>query len=466
MLRFRNTLTGEVEPFVPLEANKVRIYACGPTVYNFAHIGNFRTFVFYDLVHRYLRYRGYDVTLVMNLTDVDDKTIKGALERGMSLDAFTKQYIDAFLEDLDALNIERPTVMPRATEHIAEMVDIVEALRRNGLAYDADGSIYFRVAAFEGYGKLSGAKVAGNVAGAGGRVDAAEYDKADARDFVLWKAPKVENEPSWDTSIGLGRPGWHLECSAMSMKYLGETFDVHLGGADLVFPHHENEIAQSEGATGKPFVRYWLHSEFLNIEGDKASKSRGNIYTLRELADMGYRPMQIRYLLLSAPYSTQLNFTFDGLRAAAASLERLQNFARRLREARVSEGGAGEAAAAASRALASFETAMDEDLNTSAALAAVFNLVNDVNPLIDARQVSEADRAAVLDVLAQIDSVLGVAATVDDDAVPADVVALADQRAEARRARDFARADALRAEVAALGFTIEDTPEGYKVRRK
>ena len=466
MLRFRNTLSGEVEEFVPLEADEVRIYACGPTVYNFAHIGNFRTFVFYDVVHRYLRYRGYRVTLVMNLTDVDDKTIKGALERGMSLDAFTAQYIDAFLEDLDALNIERPTVMPRATEHIEEMVGIVEALRERGLAYDADGSIYFRVAAFDGYGKLSGAKVEGNVAGGGGRVDAAEYDKADARDFVLWKAPKLENEPSWDTRIGVGRPGWHLECSAMSMKYLGESFDMHLGGADLVFPHHENEIAQSEGATGKPFVKYWLHSEFLNIEGDKASKSRGNIYTLRELVDMGYKPMAIRYLLLSAPYRTQLNFTFDGLRAAAAALERLQNFGRRLRETAVAGDGAGEASAAAARAVASFEQAMDDDLNTSAALAAAFNLVNDVNPLIDARAVSETDRAAVLDALTKIDSVLGVATCTGDDEAPAEVVALCDQRAEARRSRDFGRADALRAEVEALGFTIEDTPEGYKVRKK
>jgi cysteinyl-tRNA synthetase len=466
MLRFRNTLSGEIEPFVPLEEGKVRIYACGPTVYNFAHIGNFRTFVFYDLVHRYLMYRGYDVTMVVNLTDVDDKTINGALANHMSLGDFTARYIDAFFEDLDALNIKRFEIMPRATEHIDEMVAIVEALQRNGLAYEADGSIYFRVGAFEGYGKLSGAKIQGNVAGAGGRVDAAEYEKADARDFVLWKAPKLENEPSWDTRIGNGRPGWHLECSAMSMKYLGESFDMHLGGVDLIFPHHENEIAQSEGATGKRFVKYWLHAEFLNVDQEKMSKSVGNIHTLRDLLAQGYSPTAIRYLLLSAPYRTQLNFTMDGLKAAAASLERLRNFDRRLREAPAAECTAGAGAAAAARALEGFRSALDDDLNTSLALAAVFTLVNEVNPLIDAKAVAESDRAAILDALDQVDSVLGVLSSDADHATPADVLALAEERAAARRARDFARADALRAEVAEYGYLIEDTPDGYKVRKK
>lgn len=466
MLRFRNTLTGEVEPFEPLEPGSVRIYACGPTVYNFAHIGNFRTFVFYDLIHRYLEYRGYEVTLVVNLTDVDDKTIKGALERGKSLNDFTAQYIDAFLEDLDALNILHPDVMPRATEHIDEMVEMVEKLQRGGFAYQADGSIYFKVAAFQDYGKLSGAKIQGNVAGAGGRVDAAEYDKADARDFVLWKAPKVDKEPSWDAAIGRGRPGWHLECSAMSMKYLGETFDMHLGGVDLTFPHHENEIAQSEATTGKPFVRYWLHSEFLNIEGDKASKSRGNIFTLRELVEKGFDPLAIRYLLLSAPYRTPLNFAFDGLKAAAAALDRLKNFRRRVREASAVDGGPGRASEAAHRALTAFQEAMDEDLNTSAALAALFNMVNDVNQSIDARDLTEADRAAALDALEQINGVFGVLKDEAAEEVPAKVLALVDARTEARRSRDFKRADDIRNEIAELGFVLEDTPEGTKVRKK
>ena len=466
MLRFRNTLSGEVEQFVPFDEGRVRIYACGPTVYNFAHIGNFRTFVFYDIVHRYMKYRGYDVTLVLNLTDVDDKTIKGAHERGMSLDDFTAQYIDAFLADLETLNIETPTVMPRATEHIEEMVALVEALERGGYAYRADGSVYYRVAAFDGYGKLSGAKVAGNVAGAGGRVDAAEYEKADARDFVLWKAPKLEDEPSWDTRVGVGRPGWHLECSAMSMKYLGETFDMHLGGTDLVFPHHENEIAQSEAATGKPFVRYWLHSEFLNVDNEKMAKSTGNIFTLRDLLAEGFHPMAIRYLLISAPYRTQLNFTFDGLKAAAASLDRLRNFRRRLVEAQPAEGGEGDGTAAASRAIESFEAAMDDDLNTSGGLAAAFNLVNDVNPLIDAKRISAADRAAILSALERIDSVFGVLASDEDEAVPDEVLALVEQRTAARTARDFKRADELRDAVTALGYVIEDAPDGSKIRKK
>ncbi len=467
MLRFRNTLSGEIEPFVPLEEGRVRIYACGPTVYNFAHIGNFRTFVFYDLVHRYLRFRGYDVTMVVNLTDVDDKTINGALASHTSLEEFTGRYVDAFFEDLDALNIERFEIMPRATDHIEEMVAIVEALQRNGLAYEADSSIYFRVGAFSDYGKLSGAKLKGNVVGAGGRVDAAEYDKDDARDFVLWKAPKLENEPSWDTRIGVGRPGWHLECSAMSMKYLGETFDMHLGGVDLVFPHHENEIAQSEGATGKPFVKYWLHAEFLNIDHEKMAKSRGNIFTLRDLVQTeGFAPVAIRYLLLSAPYRTQLNFTFEGLKAAAASLERLRNFRRRLNEMTPSTGGCGAGAEAAERAIASFREAMDDDLNTSLALAAIFNLVNEVNLLIDAKRVSDADRSAILEVLTKIDSVLGILADVGDDEIPSSISEMAEQRAAARRARDFAKADELRSAVSEQGYSIEDTPDGYKIRRR
>jgi cysteinyl-tRNA synthetase len=466
MLRFRNTLSGEVEPFTPLEEGHVRIYACGPTVYNFAHIGNFRTFVFYDLVHRYLRYRGYKVTLVMNLTDVDDKTIKGALEQKTSLDTFTAKYVDAFLEDLATLRIEPPTVMPRATEHIEEMVELVEALERGGFAYRADGSVYYRVSAFADYGKLSGAKVAGNVAGAGGRVDAAEYEKADARDFVLWKAPKLDGEPSWDTRVGVGRPGWHLECSAMSMKYLGETFDLHLGGTDLVFPHHENEIAQSEAATGKPFVKYWLHAEFLNVEDKKMAKSVGNIYTLRELVDLGYHPSAIRYLLLSAPYRTQLNFTFDGLQAAAAALERLKNFRRRLEDVKLAEGGEGEGAEAARRMLEGFEAAMDDDLNTSSALAAIFNLVNETNPLIDAKRITCADRQSILEALGRVDSVLGVLAGDEDDEIPAEVATLVEERAAARKARDFARADALRDEIAALGYVVEDAPDGSKIHKK
>ena len=320
MLRFRNTLSGELETFVPLEEGKVRIYACGPTVWNFAHIGNFKTFVFYDVLRRYLKFRGYEVIEAINVTDVDDRIIEQTIEQKRSLEDLTGTYLNFYLEDLVTLNIERPEFMPRATEHIPEMVALVEQLIERGLAYHADGSIYYRIAAFAPYGKLSGKKLEGNEAGRGGRVDVAEYAKADVSDFVLWKAPKLEGETSWEAAIGRGRPGWHLECSAMSMKYLGETFDIHAGGEDLIFPHHENEIAQSEGATGKPFARYWLHSKFLNIDGEKMSKRYGNIKTPRDLVAAGVPPMAIRYLLLSVPYRTQLNFTADGLDAANVSV--------------------------------------------------------------------------------------------------------------------------------------------------
>jgi cysteinyl-tRNA synthetase len=466
MLRFRNTLTRELEAFEPLEEGRVRIYACGPTVWNFAHIGNFRTFIFYDVLRRYLRFRGYDVTLVLNVTDVDDRIIEQTIEQGKALSELTDPFLEAFLEDMATLNMERPDVMPRATEHIPEMVSLVEALQRKGFAYEADQSIYFRVASFEGYGKLSGKKLSGNEAGRGGRVDASGFAKADERDFVLWKAPKLEGEASWDTAIGVGRPGWHLECSAMSMKYLGETFDMHLGGEDLIFPHHENEIAQSEAATGRPFARYWLHAKFLNIENEKMAKSLGNTFTLRDIVERGFSPMAIRYLLISVPYRTQLNFTFDGLTAAGAALERLRNFERRLREARVADGGPGSGSEIAARTLDAFREAMDEDLNTSVALAALFDMVSEVNPLIDSRGLTEADRAAVLEALARMDSVFGIIAPPAEECTPAEVLALVEERAAARRARDFKRADEIRERISALGFALEDTPEGTKARRK
>jgi cysteinyl-tRNA synthetase len=466
MLRFRNTLSGELEPFEPIEEGRVRMYACGPTVWNFAHIGNFKTFVFYDVLRRYLKYRGYRVTEVINVTDVDDRIIEKTIEYAKTIDELTTPYLDAFLEDMATLNLELPEHMPRATDHIPEMVEIVRRLQENGLAYVVDGSVYFRISAFEPYGKLSGKKMEGNEAGRGGRVDVAEYAKADVSDFALWKAPKLDGETSWDTAIGVGRPGWHLECSAMSMKYLGETFDIHAGGEDLIFPHHENEIAQSEGATGKQFARYWLHSKFLNVDNEKMSKRLGNIKTLRDLLAAGFAPMAIRYLLLSAPYRTQLNFTVDGLDAASASLERLRNFQRRVREAKSSGSGAGPASESAARALAAFGDAMDDDLNTSLALAALFTMVSEVNSLVDDHRFDEADRTAVLDAIDRMDSVFGVLAPLADDSVPAEVVALVAERAEARTARNFKRADEIRAQITELGYVLEDTPEGTKARHK
>ncbi|HEY6331942.1 MAG TPA: cysteine--tRNA ligase, partial [Blastocatellia bacterium] len=327
MLRLKDTLTRTKEELKPLEDNLVRIYACGPTVYDYGHIGNFRTFVAVDVLHRYLDYLGYKTKFVMNITDVDDKIIRGLKNDGKSLEEYTGFYTEQFLRDLELLNIRTPDILPRATAHIPEMIELMERLQERGHTYTSDGSLYYSIASFPDYGRLSGQKLDGNKAGA--RVDVDEYDKADARDFVLWKATKEEGEPSWASPFGAGRPGWHLECSAMSMKYLGESFDIHCGGVDLVFPHHENEIAQSEGATGKPFVKTWFHVEFLLVEGEKMSKSKGNFYTLRDLTERGFAPDAIRYLLISAPYGTQLNFTLDGLKAAGSSLERLRNFRRR-----------------------------------------------------------------------------------------------------------------------------------------
>ena len=319
MLKLYNTLTRTVEEFHPLNPPQVRMYVCGPTVYDFAHIGNFRTFLFSDLLRRYLKYSGYEVRHVMNITDVDDKIIQRSVEQGVTLRDYTDQYLTHFFQDFDDLGAERPEEVLRATDHIPEMVELIGRLAERGHTYEANGSTYFRIATFPQYGRLSKVNLEGNVAGASERVDADEYTKDDARDFVLWKAAK-EGEPRWETTLGHGRPGWHIECSAMSMKALGESFDLHLGGIDLVFPHHENEIAQSEGATGVPFVRYWVHAEFLMVNGEKMSKSKGNFYTYRDLIEKGYQPRAIRYLLLSAPHHKQLNFTLEGLQGAGARL--------------------------------------------------------------------------------------------------------------------------------------------------
>ena len=463
MLRLKNTLTRALEEFKPLEENVVRMYACGPTVYDFGHIGNFRTFVAVDLLRRYLKYLGYTVYHVMNITDVEDKIIRGMREQGKSLRELTDFYTDEFIKDCDLLNIERPELLPRATDHIPEMVEIMDKLSRGGHTYESDGSLYFRIASFPTYGKLSGLKLEGNIAGA--RVDVDEYDKADARDFVLWKAPKEEDEPRWETPFGVGRPGWHLECSAMSMKYLGETFDIHCGGVDLIFPHNENEIAQSEAATGRKFVRHWFHAEFLQVEGEKMSKSKGNYYTLRDLAEKGYEPAVIRYLLLSAPYSTQLNFTLDGLRAAESALTRLRNFRRRVSEFAARGDSEPRLQDAINRARDGFEAGMNDDLNTSNALAAVFDLVRDINIKIDASEFGEGDRRATLEFLGRIDSVLGVLGDERKEMLAPEIEGMIEERNLARRNRDFARADQIRNDLAARGIILEDTPQGTKWKR-
>src|SRR5712692_4699999 len=375
-----NTLTGRTEPFVPLTPGEVRMYTCGPTVYDFAHIGNFRTFVFQDILRRFLRMVGYHVLHVMNLTDVDDRIIQNAAAAGTGIREYTEKYVQAFLEDMGALGIERPEHLVRATEHIDDMVRLIERLSAKSLTYTSDGSIYYRIAKFHGYGKLSKIDLTGIQAGA--RVDNDRYEKESARDFALWKAPKP-GEHFWETAIGPGRPGWHIECSAMAMKYLGETLDIHTGGIDLAFPHHENEIAQSEGATGKPFVRYWLHAEHLLVEGEKMSKSLGNFFTLRDLFAKGYKPSALRFALASVPYRKQLNFTFDGLQQAASSVERIRNFADRLKQGKFPAGSPSEMKERVGKAAEEFDAGLSDDLNTARALAAVFDLVREANIAID-----------------------------------------------------------------------------------
>jgi cysteinyl-tRNA synthetase len=464
MLKLRNTLTRALEEFKPLEGNTVRMYACGPTVYDYGHIGNFRTFISVDVLRRYLKYLGYDVQHVMNITDIEDKIIRGMLASGKSLEEFTGFYIRELLKDCDALNIERAEVMPYATKHLPQMIELMRRLEEQGHTYSSDGSLYYSISSFPGYGRLSGLKLEGNIAGA--RVDVDEYEKADARDFVLWKAAKEEAEPRWSSPFGEGRPGWHLECSAMSMEYLGESFDIHCGGVDLIFPHHENEIAQSEGATGKPFVRFWLHTEFLVVEGEKMSKSKGNYYTVRQLIEEGHSPMAIRYLLLSVPYRTQLNFVLDGLRGAETALEGLRNFRRRVADFAGDADSHPRIQEIVTRAREGFEAGMNDDLNTSKALASVFEFRRDVNTAMDAGEFGGDDRRLVLELLARIDSVLGILGDEQEGLLDPEIESKIEERNAARRARDFKRADQIRTELAARGVILEDTPQGTKWKRK
>ncbi len=466
---FYDTMARAEVPFEPLVEGRVGLYTCGPTVYSHAHIGNLRAFLFEDLLRRALRYLGYEVTQVMNLTDVDDKIIAGAGKAGLSLDEFTAPYVESFFRDLDALHVERAEHYPRATEHLPEMIALVERLVERGYAYESDGSIFFRIASDEDYGRLS--RIDPSQVRRGERVAADEYDKEDVRDFVLWKAAKP-GEPSWDSPWGPGRPGWHVECSAMSMKYLGETFDLHTGGVDNVFPHHENEIAQSESATDKPFVRYWLHAEHLLVDGQKMAKSLGNQFTLSELLERGADPRAVRYLFLSVHYRQKLNFTFESLEAAGKALERLDEM--RFRVEHAAEGGAGESRVAgpAGRLRRDFAAALADDLNASKALAALFGFVKEVNVAVE-EGLAEGDRQRALDALDDVDRVLGVLDPAgwrpeagdgaDGDAEIEDLVR---RREEARAARDWAEADRIRDQLSGRGVVLEDTPQGTRWKRK
>ncbi len=457
-IRFYNTLTRRQETFRPLEDEHVRLYTCGPTVYNYAHIGNLRTFLFEDVLRRTLEAFGYRVTQVMNLTDIDDKTIKGAAEEGVPLRVYTDRYIEAFFEDLRTLGVEPAEVYPRATDYVPQMVKLVERLSERGYTYVQDGSTYFRIASLPSYGALSGADLSQVRSGA--RVDADEYEKEDARDFVLWKAAR-QGEPSWPTPLGAGRPGWHLECSTMAMDLLGESIDIHAGGVDLIFPHHENEIAQSEGATGRPFVHTWLHAEHLVVEGEKMAKSRGNFFTLRDLLEQGYDAPAIRYLLVSVPYRQKLNFTFEGLRGAHAAVERIANTLRRLAHTPPAEGAGALAAGEVEGFRRDFDAAMADDLNTARALAALHTLLTRVNQALDGAGIAAPVRGALDGAVDRVRAVLNVVPDLGGGAGDdAEIDALVAERATARQRRDFARADAIRDELTRRRIVVEDTPHG------
>jgi cysteinyl-tRNA synthetase len=466
MLKFTNTLSGRLEEFRPINEGEVRMYYCGPTVWDYGHIGNFRSGIFTDILSRYLRFKGFRVTHVMNITDVEDRIIALSQKNNVTIDEYTAKYIEALWEDFDALGCTRPDITPRATRHIPEMVSIIERLEERGHAYRSGDSVYYRISSFPEYGKLSKINFAGNIAGASERVDTDKYDKEDARDFALWKGAESPDEPAWDTTLGRGRPGWHIECSAMSMKYLGETFDIHAGGIDLVFPHHENEIAQSEGATGKPFAKYWIHFEHLKVDGESMSKSKGNFYTFRDVAARGFAPVAVRYFLLSVPYRKQLNFTFEALRGAEKTVMGLRDFRSRLRDARVEQGANPNLQEAAARALRDFEAGMDDDLNTSVALAALHNLAREVNTAIDEHKLREDNKLELLALLDRLNSVLNIFEDEQAVLLDADIQTLIDDRQEARRRRDFARADQIRDQLAALGITLEDTKDGVRWKRR
>ncbi len=492
-LRLYNTLSRSIEEFKPLVDNQVRMYACGPTVYDYGHIGNFRTFILVDILRRFLRQSGYKLRHVMNITDVDDKIIRNSAREHVSVQQYTRKYEEAFLEDAAILNIQQPELV-RATEHIEDMAKFIAQLEKKGFAYRTeDGSYYFRIANFPEYGKLSKKDFAGIEDGA--RVDVDEYEKDNARDFALWKAPKP-GEAFWETSIGPGRPGWHIECSVMSMNELGESFDIHAGGEDLIFPHHENEIAQSEALTGKPFVHFWVHARFLLVEGEKMSKSLGNFFTLRDLVLKGHKPSSIRYLLSSVPYRNQLNFTFDGLRQAAESVQRLRNFQVRLKTAQFPPGPSKDMRPLAEETIARISTSLGDDLNTAQAQGAIFDMVRKANAAADAGRMGREDVVPLLEALEKFDQIFAVLQDDDEQKIVgivewaqaegkldsasketielANAIRLSDEAIgakikemeQARRARDFKSSDSIRGELNRVGIIVEITKDGIRWRRK
>jgi cysteinyl-tRNA synthetase len=461
-MKIYNTLTRRMEELEPLEPGHVRMYTCGPTVYDYAHIGNFRAYLWEDLLRRTLEFLGFRVTQVMNITDIEDKIIARMAAENKSLEEVTAPFVEAFHADLETLRVRKAEHYPRATEHIPEMIELAERLRESGLTYDSEGALYFRIAGFESYGALSNLDNRQIISGA--RVDTDEYAKEDARDFVLWKAAKPE-EPWWDSPFGPGRPGWHLECSAMSMKYLGETFDLHTGGVDNIFPHHENEIAQSEGATGRPFVRFWMHVAHLMVDSEKMAKSKENFYTLRELLDRGYEPRAIRLLLLSTHYRTPLNFTFPALTKATAEVQRLDDLVARLKREPAAEGNNESFDGLVREAEEEFGAALGDDLNISGALSALFRLVREAHVAMDRGDLPADSRNVLRSTLGRIDSVLDVV-ELGEAAVDSEIEELIGQRDAARASRDWAAADRIRDELAERGILLEDTPQGTVWKRR
>ena len=462
-LKLFNTLTRKKQIFKPIKGKEVGMYSCGPTVYDYAHIGNFRAYVCVDILKRYLKYSGYKVNHVMNITDVDDKTIRGANKEGIPLKEYSSRYEKAFFEDLETLNIDKADTYPRATEHIKEMVEIIKKLLKNKIAYTSeDGSVYFNIKKFKDYGKLSHTKISSLKEGA--RVKQDSYEKEEAKDFALWKAyDKEDGNVFWETDIGKGRPGWHIECSAMSMKHLGNHFDIHAGGIDLVFPHHENEIEESEASTKKKFANYWFHNEHLLVNGQKMSKSLGNFFTLRDLLQKGFNPKAIRYLLLSAHYRMQLNFTEEAVKAAENAVQRLRDFMIKIKEIKIGYNNKN-IGKLIEKTKKDFESSMDDDLNISEALSRVFEFVKEVNTLMMEGKIGKDDAKKIIDLMSGFDKLLGILEEKDEELSP-ELKKLIDEREKARKEKDFAKADEIRIELKEKGIILEDTKEGVRWKK-
>ena len=461
-LKIYNTLTRKKENFNPIEKNLVKMYSCGPTVYGFAHIGNFRAYICVDILKRYLKYKGFKVKHVMNITDVDDKTIKAALQEGTSLKEYTKRYETAFFEDLEALNIDKANIFPKATEHIKDMVILIKKLLDKNIAYKTTDGIYFNISKFMNYGKLSHTKL--KALESGKRVKNDRYEKEEAHDFVLWKAwDKDDGDVFWKNEFGKGRPGWHLECSAMSMKYLGSNFDIHAGGVDLIFPHHENEIAQSESSTGRKFAKYWFHNEHLLVNGQKMSKSLNNFYTLRDLLGKGYSAKAIRYLLLSSHYRQQLNFTEDGIKAAQNSIQKLYDFINKLKTIKNGKSN-NKIKKIIENAKQSFDHEMDDDLNISNALAVIFNFVKEINIFMMEKNIGKKDANEVLKLMFDFDKILGILEK-KEEKIPKEIKKLVDEREKARKEKDYSKADSIREVLKNKGYVLEDSKEGVRVKK-